>query len=108
MTTLPQHLSATYWTERKAQEAADETAILRETSTADLYDAVEAHITERSSVYARDWSPDYRREHARELRRYRQELNRRGLPSRKPLWMADAEQEAADAADLKATQKALQ
>jgi len=109
MTTLPQHLSATTWAERKAQEAANETAILRETPTAELYDAVEDHITARSSSYAREWSPDYRREHKAELRRLRRELNRRGLPSRKRdydlLWQERALQEAADICDLRDTER---
>ena len=107
MITLPRNLSATYWAKRKQREAVGEAMLLQQMTADELWVAVEAHITERSTVYAHDWSPDYRREHAAELRRLRRELNRRGLPSRKPDWMADAEAEATDIRDLADTRECV-
>ena len=70
-----------------------------------LYDKVESLITTRS-IYGRGKTPDAY--HCRsvvnpEIRRLRRELNRRGLPSRR--WQYEAQQQAADIADLYETQE---
>ena len=71
-------------------------------TTEGLYAEIESLITDRS-IHGRGSTPEAA--HCRnvlnpQIAAIRHELNRRGLPSRKPDWIADAEAEAADIRDL--------